>query len=96
MGIIRIEIRKTKADWLPDVVKNLTSEGLLSSTIRQALLLIVDLRAGRVDVLLELFPFVTDALMERRRTFVQDTVQDKSAADDFVQRLFNVVMEFYP
>lgn len=96
MNRIQIEIRRTKDDWLPQYVDMLTSEGQLSSTIRQALRLIGDLRAGHVDVLLELFPFVTDAVIERRRTFVQDTVQDKNASDDFVQKLFNVVKEFYP
>jgi hypothetical protein len=32
------------------------------TTVKDALRLILDLRAGRVDVLLELFPFVRDAM----------------------------------
>jgi hypothetical protein len=33
-----------------------------TTTIRDAMRLILDLRAGRIDVLLELFPFVRDAI----------------------------------
>jgi len=43
-------------------INSLKDERKFASTIRDAIRLIRDLRAGRVDVLLELFPFVRDAI----------------------------------
>lgn len=40
----------------------LKSRRKFASTVRDAMRLIVDLRAGRVDVLLELFPWVKDEI----------------------------------
>lgn len=74
MARIRIEIRinESKPDdvWLVNVIDDLKAIRALSQVIRDGIWLIVDLRAGRTDVLFNLFPHL-------RGSLVQDTVLDK-------------------
>jgi hypothetical protein len=66
---IRINLDKSEDVQLSDLVSNLKAYRQLSQVVRDGIRLIVDLQAGRLDVLHELFPFVS-------RSFVQDTVLD--------------------
>lgn len=74
MTHIRIEIRISKSH--PDdlelihIIEDLKSIRALSQVVRDGIRLMVDLRAGRTDVLFNLFPHL-------QRQLVQDTVQDK-------------------
>lgn len=74
MARIRIEIRisESKPDdmALLNIINDLKSIRALSQVLRDGIWLMVDLRAGRTDVLFNLFPHL-------RRQFVRDTVQDK-------------------
>ncbi len=47
---------------LAESIDDLKRKRSFASTIRDALRLILDLRAGRIDLLLEFFPFVVDAI----------------------------------
>lgn len=74
MARIRIEIRITESNSddvaLLHIINDLKAIRALSQTIRDGIWLMVDLRAGRTDVLFNLFPHL-------RTSLVQDTVQDK-------------------
>jgi len=91
---IRIEIRLnlSRSDdvQLKQVTDNLRRARHLSATVRQGIALIVDLRAGRTDVLFALFPHL-------RLPVVPDIVLDKSPNDDygmdFISKLVAVVDE---
>lgn len=73
MPLIHIEIRisfhKQEDIDLDNAVSDLKARRQLSSVVRDGIRLVLDLQAGRLDVLKELFPFVS-------RSFVQDSVQD--------------------
>jgi len=74
MARIRIEIRITESKpddvALLNIINDLKAIRALSQVIRDGIWLIVDLRAGRTDVLFNLFPHL-------QRQLVQDTVLDK-------------------
>lgn len=57
-----LDMRKDDESFLHEFVQDLKSQRLFAATIRNALLLIYDLREGRVDMLLEMFPFVREAV----------------------------------
>ena len=80
MDKIRMEIRTKKGDdWLIHLAVALKSKGQLSQVVRDGLRLIFDLRAGQVEVLLELFPFLKAQLGAFVQDIVQDIVLDKPA-----------------
>lgn len=54
--------KKEEAD-LADTIQELKDQRAFASSVRDGLRLIVDLRAGRLDTLLELFPWVAERLM---------------------------------
>ena len=60
-----LDLGKGSEFILADTIFELKQKRLFASTIRDGIRLIVDLRAGRVDVLLELFPFVEETLLKR-------------------------------
>lgn len=73
MTRIRIEIRITESKpddaALVNLIVDLKRRRALSQVVREGIWLITDLRAGRTDVLFNLFPHL-------QRQLVQDTVQD--------------------
>lgn len=95
---IRIEIRinLSRADdvQFKQVTDDLRRRRQLSATVRDGLALILDLRAGRTDVLFALFPHLR---LPAVPASVPDIVLDKPPADpygqDFLKRLVAVVDE---
>jgi hypothetical protein len=63
-----------------DTIEILKNERSFTSTVRDGIMLANDLRQGRVEVLLKLFPWVVDAL----RPFVQESGKD---TDDLKREL---------
>ncbi len=62
-----LDLNKPDEEIIADQIETLKSTRSFASTIRQGIRLITDLRAGRLDVLFELFPWVHTALMERNQ-----------------------------
>jgi hypothetical protein len=60
-----LDITKSDELFLSELIDNLKQNRLFSSTIRDGIRLICDLRAGRLDVLLTLFPWVEEAFYQR-------------------------------
>lgn len=53
-----LDITKPGEDWLDEQIHELKQTRKFTTLLRDALRLILDLRAGRLDVLFELFPWV--------------------------------------
>ena len=60
-----LDMNKSDEATIAEQIETLKSERSFASTIRDGIRLISDLRAGQVDVLFELFPWVRTALMEQ-------------------------------
>ena len=60
-----LDISKADEESVADIIEKLKSARAFSAAIRDGLRLIWDLRQGKIDVLLELFPFVKAAIAER-------------------------------
>lgn len=92
---IRINVSRAEDRELQAVTDDLKAERQLSNVVRQGIALIVDLRAGRTDVLFALFPYL-------RARIVQDNVQDKPRWEEedygetFAKRLMQVVEDNLP
>jgi hypothetical protein len=59
-----LDLNKQDEADLADKIEHLKNERSFTKTIRDGIRLICDLRAGQVDVLFELFPWVKDKLVE--------------------------------
>lgn len=60
-----LDHNKPDEEAIADQIELLKNDRGFVSAVREGIRLICDLRAGRVDVLLELFPFVQDVLCAR-------------------------------
>ena len=60
-----LDMHKPDEERIADQIDHLKSERSFARTIRDGIRLICDLRAGRLDVLFELFPWVSTALAEQ-------------------------------
>lgn len=77
---IRINLYKQEDMEFNQLVTDLKARRQLSDIVRDGIRLVVDLRAGRTDVLCALFPFVARGFVQDNvQDNVQDTVQDKPA-----------------
>ena len=63
--VVWLNLDKPQEANLLDYIEDLKVSRLFSRTIREGLLLIRDLRAGRLDILLDLFPWVEEAFWQR-------------------------------
>lgn len=62
-----LNLEKSEESWLADYIAFLKAKRNFQDTVRLGLRLIYDLRQGKTDVLLELFPFVAEVFaMEYR------------------------------
>lgn len=89
-----LDMNKPQERELADTVEILKNERLFASTIRDGIRLICDLRAGRLDVLFELFPWVKSEFLEYMRSLNGNG--DSNAGDDLRQqldRLERLIME---
>jgi hypothetical protein len=59
-----LDVMKDPEFELAQEIMLLKKRKKFAATIRDGLRLIIDLRAGRIDVLLQLFPWVKDAVMK--------------------------------
>lgn len=57
-----LDVTKDSEDWLDEQIVELKRTRKFTTILRDALRLILDLRAGRAGVLLELFPWVAEEL----------------------------------
>lgn len=57
-----LDLNKQDEAFIADEVADLKNNRRFASTVRDAMRLILDLRAGRLDVLLMLFPWIQEAL----------------------------------
>ncbi len=55
-----LDLKKDNEDWLDEQIKHLKKSRKFTVILRDALRLILDLKAGRTDVLFELFPWVRE------------------------------------
>ena len=62
-----LDIEKDDEYHLAEQIQILKVQRQFTSAIRDSLRLILDLRAGKTDVLLEMFPFVKDAIPQESR-----------------------------
>lgn len=86
---IRINFSKSEDVQFSDLVSNLKAYRQLSQVVRDGIRLVVDLQAGRLDVLQELFPFVSRSFVQ---DIVRDTVQDKPAGLKPLQGFSGIAM----
>jgi hypothetical protein len=57
-----LDLKKPEEEALADTIEHLKSDRRFAATVRDGIRLIVDLRAGQLDVLFELFPWIKDKL----------------------------------
>jgi hypothetical protein len=57
-----LDMHKKDEALIAEQIESLKADRTFASTVREGICLICDLRAGRLDVLLELFPFVAERL----------------------------------
>ena len=61
-----LDVRDDYQWMVSEVVKDLKKKRQFSSTVRDGIMLVTSLRAGRLDVLIELFPWVVRELEQGR------------------------------
>jgi hypothetical protein len=63
-----LDLKKENEDWLDEQINLLKRSRKFTLVLRDALRLILDLRAGRLDVLFELFPWVKENMEQSPST----------------------------
>ena len=74
-----LDVTKEDEDELIGQIELLKQKRLFAKTVRDGIRLICDLRAGRTDVLFELFPWVKDALQPMPAAPVEQGLQAQIA-----------------
>ena len=74
-----LDVTKRGEDELIGQIEHLKQERLFAKTIRDGIRLICDLRAGRTEVLFELFPWVKDGLQSAPGAPVEQGLQEQIA-----------------
>jgi hypothetical protein len=74
-----LDVQKPDEAELAETIDVLKQERTFASTIRDGIRLICDLRAGRVDMLLELFPWVRESLQSTPTAPVEKGLQEQIA-----------------
>ena len=74
-----LDLHKAGEAELAETIDGLKHERSFASTIRDGIRLVCDLRAGRVDVLCELFPWVQEALQPVSTAPVDARLQEQIA-----------------
>lgn len=74
-----LDSTKPDEDSLIEQVEQLKQERLFVKTIRDGIRLIIDLREGNLDVLMELFPWTKDALQPTSITPTEQRLQEQIA-----------------
>lgn len=82
-----LDVMRDEEFSLAEYIENLKQTRRFAQTIRDALRLVQDLRAGRVDVLLSLFPWITDHFQSPAIEVANKPVQDQ------LQRLEKLLLE---
>lgn len=77
-----LDLEKDDQFEVADMVFELKRQRAFSKTVRNGLRLMMDLQAGRVNVLLELFPDVVDAIAEQGRALPPGDPALPDPADD--------------
>lgn len=73
-----LSMKDSNYDEVRGIIENLIGQGALSRVVRDGIRLINDLSAGRTDVLLELYPWITEAICPPPNTDV-DELNDRLA-----------------
>lgn len=60
----QLDINKDVESWLHEWIEHLTKQRKFSQYVRDGLRLMIDLSAGNLDVLIELFPWVSERLAQ--------------------------------
>ncbi len=81
-----LDLHKSDEAALAETIDALKQNRTFASTIRDGIRLIADLRAGRIDVLLELFPWVKEALQPAPATSADQRLQEQ------IERLENLLL----
>ena len=74
-----LDLQKGEEAELAEMIDVLKRERTFASTIRDGIRLVCDLRAGRVEVLLGLFPWVREALQSAPAAPVEKGIQEQIA-----------------
>jgi hypothetical protein len=77
-----LDLLKPEEEQLADQIEVLKNDRSFAGTIRDGIRLISDLRAGRLDVLFELFPWVRAEFLE----YVQSLQPPKNSAESELER----------
>ena len=77
-----LDMNKPDEEHLADTIEHLKNERTFASTIRDGIRLVCDLRAGRMDVLFELFPWVRAEFLE----YMQSLQPQPTAIDPDIQQ----------
>lgn len=80
-----LDMNKPQERELADTVEILKNERLFASTVRDGIRLICDLRAGRTDVLFELFPWIKNEMVQ------STTSHPESALEVHLKRLEELI-----
>lgn len=77
-----LDVSKPEEDVLAEQVEELKQKRTFAKTIRDGIRLVLDLRAGRWEVLRELFPWVVDAIYDAARADLQAQTPPMVKLDD--------------
>lgn len=77
-----LDMNKPDEETLADTIEHLKRQRTFTSTIRDGIRLICDLRQGKLDVLFELFPWVRAEFLD----YMQSLQPDKSAAEQRLEQ----------
>lgn len=82
-----LDLNRENEFWLDEQIATLKARRSFVTTIRQAIELILDLRAGRLDVLFSLFPWTQDTLKPA------PTPPDNSDLERKIEQLERVILQ---
>lgn len=88
-----LDITKPDEDWLDEQIHELKRSRRFTTVIRDALRLIVDLRAGRLDVLFELFPWVQAEFLKYLESIQPPKPEPEFQLQQQLERLERLMLE---
>ena len=88
-----LDICKSEEEEIAETIADLKQQRSFVSTIRDGIRLITDLRAGRMDVLFELFPWVRTDFLDYMSTLQPQSNEPNLALQQQITRLEKILLE---
>lgn len=88
---VQLDINKDVENWLHEWIEHLTKQRKFSQYVRDGLRLMIDLSAGNVDVLVELFPWIRERLTGQGST-PPESSSDIQSLENKVEQLTQIIL----